>query len=301
MPGANVEHLPLDLASFASVRAFADTFTSRFDHLDVLVNNAGLTVSKRTVTEDGHETQFQVNHLSHFLLTRLLHDQLAAAPAARVVNVSSTGHTFARDGLDFDDLDWERRRYRGFLVYCATKLANVLFTRELARRLDDTKITANAVHPGFVGSNFAREGDMGLAIGLDHARRAAVRDLEREGRAHVGVPRELTRRRRHHRPVLLPVQGREALERRARRRGRGPPVGRERGDDRPQLSSATSGPSASGGDVLGIGSPPGKSSRHAITATTSPSPRVIIDPSAATILASAPEWTKFANDPPLGS
>jgi retinol dehydrogenase 12 len=166
VPGATVEHLPVDLASFASVRAFAKECTSRFDHLDALVNNAGLTVSKRTVTEDGHETQFQVNHLSHYLLTRLLHDQLAAAPAARVVNVSSTGHTFARDGLDFDDLDWERRRYRGFLVYCATKLANVLFTRELARRLDDTKITANAVHPGFVGSNFAREGDMGVAIGL---------------------------------------------------------------------------------------------------------------------------------------
>ena len=89
-----------------------------------------------------------MNHLSHFLLTALLHDQLAAAPAARVVNVSSTGHTFARNGLDFDDLDWERRKYRGFLVYCATKLANVLFTRELARRDDDTKITANAVHPG---------------------------------------------------------------------------------------------------------------------------------------------------------
>ena len=165
-PDANVEFLPLDLASFASVRAFAETFTSRFDRLDVLVNNAGLTLHKRTVTEDGHETQFQVNHLSHYLLTRLVQDPLSAAPTARVVNVSSTGHTFARDGLDFDDLDWERRRYRGFLVYCATKLANVLFTRELARRLDDSQVTVNAVHPGFVASNFAREGDMGLFIGL---------------------------------------------------------------------------------------------------------------------------------------
>jgi len=165
-PDANVEFLPLDLASFAAVRMFADTFRSRFDRLDVLVNNAGLTVHKRTVTGDGHEMQFQVNHLSHYLLTRLVHAPLAAAPAARVVNVSSTGHTFARAGLDFDDLDWERRRYRGFLVYCATKLANVLFTRELARRLDDSTITVNAVHPGFVRSNFAREGDMGLLIGL---------------------------------------------------------------------------------------------------------------------------------------
>jgi NAD(P)-dependent dehydrogenase (short-subunit alcohol dehydrogenase family) len=165
-PDANSEHIPLDLASFASVRAFADTFNARFDHLDVLVNNAGLTVNKRKVTEDGHETQFQVNHLSHFLLTNLLLDKLEAAPAARVINVSSTGHTVARDGLNFDDLDWETRKYRGFLVYCATKLANVLFTREFARRYDDTKMTANAVHPGFVGSNFAREGDMGFFIGI---------------------------------------------------------------------------------------------------------------------------------------
>jgi retinol dehydrogenase-12 len=166
VPDGMVAHLPLDLASFASVHAFADTFKARFDQLDVLVNNAGGSLAKRTVTEDGHETQFQVNHLSHYLLTRLLMDQLSAAPAARVINVSSTAHTFARTGLDFDDLEWKKRKYRGFLVYCATKLANVLFTRELGRRVEDTKITANAVHPGFVGSNFAREGDMGALIGL---------------------------------------------------------------------------------------------------------------------------------------
>ena len=166
VPGGNVEHIPLDLASLASVRAFAQTFRSRFDQLDVLVNNAGGSLAKRTVTEDGHETQFQVNHLSHYLLTRLLMEQLQVAPAARVINVSSMGHAYARGGLDFDDLDWGHRKYRGFLVYCATKLANVLFTRELARRVDDTKITANAVHPGFVASNFGREGDMGTLIGL---------------------------------------------------------------------------------------------------------------------------------------
>jgi len=164
-PGATVEHLPLDLASFASVREFADTFKARFDRLDVLVNNAGASLRKRSVTDDGHETQFQVNHLSHFLLTALLRDQLAAAPAACVINVSSTGHTVPRGGLDFDDLDWERRKYRGFLVYFHTKLANVLFTRELARRLEGTRMTANAVHPGWVGSNFGREGDMGPFIG----------------------------------------------------------------------------------------------------------------------------------------
>jgi NAD(P)-dependent dehydrogenase (short-subunit alcohol dehydrogenase family) len=159
--GAQVETLALDLASFASVRAFAGAYTERFDHLDVLVNNAGVILRSRTETDDGHETQLQVNHLSHFRLTNLLREQLERAPAGRVVNVSSTGHTYARGGLDFDDLEWSRRRYRGFGVYCATKLANVLFTRELANRWPATKVTANALHPGFVGSNFAREGDMG--------------------------------------------------------------------------------------------------------------------------------------------
>src|SRR4051794_20205241 len=90
--GAIVEHLPLDLASFASVRAFAGAFGERADQLDVLVNNAGAVLRSRSTTEDGHETQLQVNHLSHFLLTNLLREQLERG-AGRVVNVSSTGHT----------------------------------------------------------------------------------------------------------------------------------------------------------------------------------------------------------------
>jgi len=164
-PGASVEHLPLDLASFASVRAFASAFGERGDQLDVLVNNAGAVLRSRSSTEDGHETQLQVNHLSHFLLTNLLREQLERA-RGRVVNVSSTGHTFARKGLDFGDLEWTNRRYQGFGVYCATKLANILFTRELATRWASTGVTSNAVHPGFVGSNFGREGDMGILGGV---------------------------------------------------------------------------------------------------------------------------------------
>jgi len=157
-----VETIPIDLASFASVRAFADAFNARHDRLDILLNNAWLVMQKRVVTVDGHETQFQVNHLSHFLLTHLLGDALARGAPARVVNVSSYAHSRARKGLDFDDLDWERRRYMGFNVYCATKLMNILFTRELARRSDLDVLTANALHPGFVGSNFGREGDYGV-------------------------------------------------------------------------------------------------------------------------------------------
>ena len=157
-----VETIPIDLASFASVREFAAAFTARHDRVDVLLNNAGLVVHKRELTVDGHETQFQVNHLGHFLLTDLLGDALAKGAPARVINVSSYAHTTARKGLDFDDLEWERRRYRAFAVYSATKLMNMLFTRELARHSDSDVLTANALHPGFVGSNFAREGDMGL-------------------------------------------------------------------------------------------------------------------------------------------
>ncbi len=171
-----VETIPIDLASFASVRAFADAFTARHDRLDVLLNNAGGVLRKRVVTVDGHEAQFQVNHLGHFLLTNLLQDALARGAPARVVNVSSFAHTTARNGLDFDDLDWERRRYGGFGVYSATKLMNILFTRELACRFDPDVLTANALHPGFVASNFAREGDLGLlgSVGMPLIRPFAI-------------------------------------------------------------------------------------------------------------------------------
>ena len=157
-----VEAMPIDLASFASVRAFAAAYADKFDRLDILLNNAGLVLRKRELTVDGHETQFQVNHLSHFLLTSLLRDLLVASAPARVVNVSSDAHTAARNGLDFDDLEWANRRYGGFRVYSATKLMNIYFTRELAKREDPAVITANAVHPGFVASNFGKEGDMGM-------------------------------------------------------------------------------------------------------------------------------------------
>ena len=164
--GDRVETLPIDLASFASVRAFADAFTQRHDRCDILVNNAGVVLRKRQVTVDGHEMQFQVNHLSHFLLTHLLRDTLERSAPARIVNVASEAHRMARRAFDLDDLEWERRRYRSFGAYSATKLENVLFTRELAQRWDGSGITVNAVHPGFVGSNFAREGDMGRLVSI---------------------------------------------------------------------------------------------------------------------------------------
>jgi NAD(P)-dependent dehydrogenase (short-subunit alcohol dehydrogenase family) len=155
-----VELADLDLASMASIRAFADAFLASHDRLDVLLNNAGLTLRRRSETLDGFETTFGVNHLGHFLLTSLLRDRLVASAPSRVVNVSSDAHRYARRGLDFDDL-MSTKRYRPWITYARSKLANILFTRELARRLDGTGVTANCLHPGFVASNFAREGDTG--------------------------------------------------------------------------------------------------------------------------------------------
>jgi NAD(P)-dependent dehydrogenase (short-subunit alcohol dehydrogenase family) len=156
----DVELASLDLASMASIRAFADAFLASHDRLDVLLNNAGGVIRQRTETADGFETTFGVNHLGHFLLTQRLRDRLVASAPARVVTVSSDAHRFARRGLDFDDL-MSTRRYRAFKVYARSKLANILFTRGLARRLDGTGVTANSLHPGFVASNFGREGDTG--------------------------------------------------------------------------------------------------------------------------------------------
>ena len=155
-----VDVMELDLARLASVREFAPRFADRHDHLDVLVNNAGLMLGSRQETVDGYEMTFQVNHLGPFLLTNSLRDLLVAGDDARVVNLASAAHSSARKGLDFDDLQ-STRRYRSFAVYSKSKLANILFTRELARRWDDTGVTANAVHPGFVASRFGRDGDYG--------------------------------------------------------------------------------------------------------------------------------------------
>jgi NAD(P)-dependent dehydrogenase (short-subunit alcohol dehydrogenase family) len=169
-----VDVMALDLARLASVREFAAAFLAQYDRLDVLILNAGLVLGSRRVTEDGYETTFQVNHLGHFLLTELLRDRLIASAPSRVVVVASDAHKSARKGLDFDDL--QSTHYRGFSVYSKSKLANILFARELARRLDGTGVTANVVHPGFVASRFGRDGDFGVIgrIGMPFARPFAL-------------------------------------------------------------------------------------------------------------------------------
>jgi NAD(P)-dependent dehydrogenase (short-subunit alcohol dehydrogenase family) len=166
--GADVDVavVDLDLASLASVRRFAAEILDRYERLDVLLNNAGLIQSRRTETEDGFETTLGVNHLGHFALTNLLLDRLRANPGgARVVNVSSHAHKGARRGLDFDDLQ-STHHYSGSGVYSKSKLANILFTRELSRRLAEDAVTVNALHPGFVRTKFGRDGDAQGVYGL---------------------------------------------------------------------------------------------------------------------------------------
>lgn len=150
-PDAKVELLPLDLASLDSVRQFADTLQSR-PRIDLLINNAGLMAIPRQTTREGFEMQFGVNHLAHFALTGRLLSQLMAADAGRVVNVSSQAHAIGR--MNWDDLDGERR-YKKWGAYGQSKLANLLFTFELDRRLraKHAKLMAVAAHPGYAATN----------------------------------------------------------------------------------------------------------------------------------------------------
>lgn len=148
----NIDLILADFASLAAVRQAAATFQERYNRLDVLVNNAGLYLGERLVSADGYEMTFAVNHLAPFLLTNLLLDTLRASASARVVTVSSGAHFGGR--IRFDDLN-ATRGYQGFRVYADSKLANILFTTELARRLEGSGVTANCLHPGAVASNFA--------------------------------------------------------------------------------------------------------------------------------------------------
>ena len=153
-----VEVMPLDLADFASIRAFAAQLLDTHDRLDVLVNNAGGILSTRLETAQGFELTFGANHLGHFLLTELLLDRLKATAPSRVVTVSSFGHRFAVTGLSFGDLQSEHH-YWSMDAYGKSKLANILFTRELARRLAGTGVTANCLHPGVVRTGFGSPDD----------------------------------------------------------------------------------------------------------------------------------------------
>lgn len=141
-----------DLSSLADIRRVSAELLAKHDRIDVLVNNAGALLMDRTVTKDGYEATFATNHLAYFLLTKLLLDAVKRAPAGRIVNVASEAHH--RGTIDWGDLMAEKG-YAGWRAYSASKLANILFTSELARRLEGTTVTANSLHPGVIASGFA--------------------------------------------------------------------------------------------------------------------------------------------------
>jgi NAD(P)-dependent dehydrogenase (short-subunit alcohol dehydrogenase family) len=153
-PGAQVQVQELDLSSLESIRAAADELRSKHDNIDLLINNAGVMMTPKSTTKDGFELQFGTNHLGHFAFTGLLLDRVLAAPGSRVATVSSQGHRFAR-GIRFDDLQWERS-YSRVGAYGQAKLANLLFTYELQRRLQGTNTIAVAAHPGGSNTELAR-------------------------------------------------------------------------------------------------------------------------------------------------
>jgi len=158
--GERCEPEQADFASFDDVRRLATRLLERCENIDVLVNNAGAVFGRRETSADRHELTFQVNHLAPFLLTNLLLDRLRESAPARVVTTSSGAHTGGL--LDLDDLELEQS-WSSWRAYCNSKLANVLFTRELAKRLEGEQVVANCLHPGVIRSRLGR--NMGGAMG----------------------------------------------------------------------------------------------------------------------------------------
>lgn len=158
-----VDYLVVDLSSQTEIRRVVEQFQQKYARLDVLVNNAGGFFGRRQESVDGIELTWALNHLNYFLLTQLLLDMLRASAPARVINVSSNAHFGAQ--INFDDLEY-RRGYFGWRVYGQSKLANVLHAYELARHLDGTRVTVNALHPGFVATRFASNNGWLYRVGL---------------------------------------------------------------------------------------------------------------------------------------
>ena len=153
---ANTESIDLiiaDLSDQKSILSAVEEFKAKYDHLDVLINNAGSILRARQETGAGYEMTFAVNHLGHFLLTISLLDVIIKSAPSRIINVSSEAHRFG--SLDFENINFENK-YSSFRAYSNSKLANVLFTYELARRLEGTGVTVNALHPGVINSNFGK-------------------------------------------------------------------------------------------------------------------------------------------------
>ena len=167
----NVHALVADLSSMAEVRRVAAEFKQKFPRLDVLLNNAGGVFTSRQETVDGYEMTFALNHLSYFLLTNLLLDMLKANAPSRIVNVSSDAHRIG--ALDVDNL-----QSGGFNAYSQSKLMNILFTYELARRLAGTGVTVNVLHPGFVNTGFGRNNSGLMKMAMNVATLFAIKPAD---------------------------------------------------------------------------------------------------------------------------
>jgi NAD(P)-dependent dehydrogenase (short-subunit alcohol dehydrogenase family) len=166
-PGAQLAIRYADLSRLAEMERVAAEIAAAEPRIDVLINNAGAMFSRRSVTEDGLERTFALNHMAYFVLSNRLRERLQAAAPARIVSVASAAHR--GNTLDFADLQ-NARDYRGFTVYGRSKLANILFTRELARRLAGTGVTANCLHPGFVATRFGDNNGGLISLGIGVAK-----------------------------------------------------------------------------------------------------------------------------------
>lgn len=153
--GGEVAGMVADLSSLADIRRLAEEFKQKYERLDVLVNNAGAYFTQRKLSVDGLEMTFALNHLGYFYLTHLLLDTIKASAPARIVNVSSGAHAMGK--INFDNLN-SKGLFVGWTAYGTSKLMNILFTRELSRRLEGSRVTVNVLHPGFVATNFGHNG-----------------------------------------------------------------------------------------------------------------------------------------------
>ncbi len=237
--GSNdVDVVVFDLGSIASTRQGAADILARCDRIDVLVNNAGVVLSSRLETEDGLEATFAINHLGPFVLTELLLDRIKSSAPARIVNVASTAHKGARKGLNFDDLQ-STSAYGGMQVYSKSKLANIYFTSELARRLEGTGVTVNCFAPRHrryrVRPRWRRLRCARLRAQGDQA----LHPQRRPGGPHLGLPGIVSRRRRRDGTLFREVQAPHSVRRGPRRRGGQEIVDGQRGDRGPEgVSSA---------------------------------------------------------------
>ena len=160
-----------DLTKISEMKRVAEEIAAEESHVDVLINNAGAMFTQRKISADGLEMTFALNHMSYFGITNVLLDRLKATPGARIVSTASDAHKGAR--LDFDDLQ-SAKHFSGFAVYGRSKLMNILFTREVARRIAGTSVTANCLHPGFVATRFGDESGGLLSFGVRLAKNIAL-------------------------------------------------------------------------------------------------------------------------------